>query len=368
MKFGISIQRLTGAVLALGLGAASLAAQQPEAPVTAPPIPNVQAPAASQAGLSTSDTAQPVDPALTIRNQKTLESFEPAANEEYTLGSGDEITLDFPGRPELSTDNKQVIGPDGRITVKLGGAIFVAGLTRSQAEKAIIDALSKYYTDLAVTVRVDKYASNKVRVIGYVQHPGEQLFESTPTLLDAIGKAGLISPMVTNGTTGTASNIGPGVPEICTVYRGNSQAVQVQLREMLMTGNALADMRLRRGDIVYVPEPKQQFVSVLGQVGHPGTVQLTKDSTLTSVLAEAGCCGPTGGYNATIHIIQPSTGRDFKVKYNEVMTIAGQQEYTLHSGDVILVPTSGFNKVTDVIQKVSSVATVISIAALVGLH
>jgi polysaccharide export outer membrane protein len=70
-------------------------------------------------------------------------------------------------------------------------------------------------------------------------------------------------------------NVGPGVPETCTIYRGNSTAVQVNLREMLVTGNALADMRLRRNDIVFVPEPKQQFVSVLGQVGKPGTIPLT---------------------------------------------------------------------------------------------
>jgi polysaccharide export outer membrane protein len=43
-------------------------------------------------------------------------------------------------------------------------------------------------------VSVDKYSSNRVRVIGYVQHPGEIPFEDTPTLLDAIGRAGLITP------------------------------------------------------------------------------------------------------------------------------------------------------------------------------
>src|SRR5271163_4110095 len=41
------------------------------------------------------------DPQLQLSPQKALQSFEPAADEEYTIGPGDEISLDFSGRPEL---------------------------------------------------------------------------------------------------------------------------------------------------------------------------------------------------------------------------------------------------------------------------
>ena len=60
------------------------------------------------------------NPQLKLSPMKTLQSFEPAENEEYALGPGDEISLDFPGRPELS--GKKVVGPDGRITLSLAGA------------------------------------------------------------------------------------------------------------------------------------------------------------------------------------------------------------------------------------------------------
>jgi phosphodiesterase/alkaline phosphatase D-like protein len=33
-----------------------------------------------------------------------------------------------------------------------------------------------------------------------------------------------------------------------------------------------------------------------------------------------------------------ATGKDFVVEYNKAITIAGQKEYTIHSGDVIYVP------------------------------
>jgi polysaccharide export outer membrane protein len=350
MKSAFSISQRVCTALALSLSTALLAAQEPAAQQSASP------------STLTANASQPNEPTLTLRSQKALESFEPPADEEYTLGAGDEITLDFPGQPELA--GKHIIGPDGMITLNLAGAVHVAGLTRATAQKAIVDTLSKYYTDLSVTVSIDKYSANRVRVIGYVQHPGEILFEGTPTLLDAIGRAGLISPTVT--ANGVSSNVGPGIPETCTIFRGNSTSVQVDLRTMLMSGNALADMRLRRNDIVYVPQPKELFVSVMGQVAKPGTIPLTPESTLTTILAEAGCCSQDGGFNPKIHILQPSTGKDTIVEYKKVMTLAGQKEYTLHSGDVIIIPTSGFNKVADVMQKISPVATMVSIAALVG--
>ena len=335
--------------LAWSLCAASLTAQGPATQSPAPAAPAAVAP-------------QPNGPALTIRDQKTLESFEPALNEEYTLGAGDEITLTAPGRPELT--GKQTVGPDGMISLNPVGAIHVADLTREGAAKTIEGRLEKYYNDPSVTISVDKYSSNRVRVLGYVQHPGEIAFEGTPTLLDAIGRAGLLSPTVT--ANGVATNVGPGIPETCTIYRGNDTAVQVELRKLLISGSVLADMRLRRNDIVYVPQPQQLFVSVLGEVAKPGTVPLTSESTLTSVLAEAGCCSESSGFNPLIHILQTSTGKDIKVHYKQLMTLSGQTEFTLHSGDVILVPKTAFNNATYVLQRVSPIATMVSLAALVG--
>ena len=239
----------------------------------------------------------------------------------------------------------------------------LAGLTRTASRcNAIIAALSNFYTDLSVTVRIDKYTSNRVRVLGYVQHPGEIPFEGTPTLLDAISRAGLISPTVSKDGVTTA--IGSGIPELCTVYRGNNETYQVQLRNLLMSGNALADMRLRRNDIIFVPEPKELFVSVLGEVTRPGTIPLTPASTLTSVLAEAGCCSEGGGFAPKIHIIQPSTGKEFDIPYKQLMTVAAQKEYTLHPGDVILIPKSGFFKATYVFQKLSPVTSLAGLATV----
>ena len=140
---------------------------------------------------STADGSQSSDPQLKLSPMKALQNFEPAVNEEYSLGPGDEISLEFTGHPELS--GKKVVGPDGRITLSLVGPIDVADKNRNEVAKLIVNSLSPYYKDLTVTVNVDKYGSNRVIILGSVQHPGVLYFDDTPTLLDVIARAGLLA-------------------------------------------------------------------------------------------------------------------------------------------------------------------------------
>jgi polysaccharide biosynthesis/export protein len=307
---------------------------------------------------NTASDAQTSDPQLKLNPMKALQKFEPAANEEYALGPGDEISLDFPGRPELS--GKKIVGPDGRITVSLIGAINVADKNRQEVAKLLVDALSLYYKDLTVTVNIDKYGSNRVTIIGSVAHPGVLYFDDTPTLLDVLARGGMMANsggLTAGASTGSSTKSSlSGIPERCAIYRGNDQVVWVDLRHLLQSGNSLADMRLRRNDIVFVPAQQEVFISVLGAVMHPGAIPLTPESTMASVLAQAGGLGE-GAKASNIQVIQPSSGKTVTVSLKSLLTVKGTDEVRLHAGDVIYVPTSAFYKTTYVIQRISPIAT-----------
>ena len=311
------------------------------------------------AQASTADEPATSNPQLKVSPMKTLQNFEPAENEEYALGPGDEISLDFPGRPELS--GKKVVGPDGRITLSLAGALNVADKNRNEVAKLVVEALSPYYKDLTVTINIEKYGSNRVVIIGSVQHPGVLYFDNTPTLLDVIARGGLLANAAGNGpSNGTA--VRDGIPERCAIYRGNDQVVWVDLKQLLQSGNSMADLRLRRNDIVFVPAQQEIFVSVLGSVMHAGAIPLTPQSTLASVLAQAG--GLAEGAAANIQVIQPSTGKTVTIPFKSLLTLKGNNEVKLHAGDVVFVPQSGFFKSTYVIQRLSPIASMGAIAAV----
>lgn len=288
------------------------------------------------------------DPQLKLSPLEALRRFEPAADEEYTLGAGDEISIEFPGRAELSS--KDVVGPDGRITLPIAGSIKVAGLTREEAGKTIAGALSSYYTNLVSTVEVTKYGSNHVTLLGNVKNPGAINFDQVPTLLEVLSKGG-----VENSPEG-------GMPEQCVIYRGD-QVMWVDLSELLVSGSPLADLRLRRNDVIFVPALSTRTVSVMGQVQHPGEVALHHDSNLSTVIGSAGGLSDNAGNNPEIQIVHRTKGGKTQyIHFKDLLKPTGGSEISLSPGDVVFVPKSGMAKTGFVLQQLAPFLSLGSIA------
>jgi polysaccharide export outer membrane protein len=307
-------------------------------------------------GMAASQVAESPNPTLKPNPLDALRKFEPAADEEYQVGRGDEIQIDFTGRPELQA--KQVVGPDGRITLPLAGEVMLAGESRSGAAKKIETALAPYYANLSVLVTVMKYTANRVLVLGAVDHPGPVVFDGTPTLLEAITRGGL--PLV-----GPLKR--PQIPDQCAIYRGSDQVMWVQLRQLIDSGNALADIRLRRDDVVYVPDPSDRFVSVMGEVNHPGPVELSNNSTLSSVLAMAGgILTDKAGSNPHVQIVDTKTGTSRTIGFKDLLNTPKGLEITLHPGDIIYVPASGFYRATYFLERLTPLTTLATLAAVNG--
>ncbi|MGA2672915.1 MAG: polysaccharide biosynthesis/export family protein [Terracidiphilus sp.] len=332
-------------VLAIGMVCPRMAmAKLPEDP----PVANDSPRTAQQSGDPAQNT--PPDPKLKISPLEALRKFEPPVNEEYTLGAGDEISIQYPGRPDLAS--KDVIGPDGRTTLPLAGPIEVANLTREAAAQKIAEAMSPYYTNLKATVKVEKYGSNHITLLGDVKNPGTVNFDQTPTLLEVLSKGGIETRPDGN------------VPEQCVIYRGE-KVYWIDLQELLATGSPLADLRLRRNDLVFVPAISTRTVTVMGQVQHPGQIVLKHDSTLASILGETGGLSDGSGSNPELQIVHHSKGdRTQYVRFNDLLKPNGGMEISLYPGDIIYVPKSGLSKVGFVMQQLAPFVTMGSFAAL----
>jgi len=320
---------------ACGLGALAQAQAQTR---TAVPL---QDQTAAQDAIAPETAGQSQEPKLKPNPLEALRKFEPADDEEYRLGRGDEITVDFAGRPDLAA--KLIVGPDGRITLPLAGDVMLDGLTRADAAKAIDSALSGYYANLSAQVTVTKYTANKVLVLGAVDKPGVVTFDGTPTLLEALTRSSLEN--VPNKTA--------QMPERCAIYRGRDQVVWVELKALMDSGNGLADLRLHRDDVIYVPNGAERFVSVLGQVQRPGAVPLTSASTLASVLASAGGFTSAAGNKPHIQIVDPAGGNSRIISLNDVLNPTKSLEITLKPGEIIFVPQSGFYRATYFLERLN---------------
>ena len=213
------------------------------------------------------------------------------------------------------------------------------------------------YANLAVQVSVTKYTANRVLLLGAVEHPGTLTFDGTPTLLEVITRGG-----VDPGPNKTGR-----IPERCAIYRGRDQVVWVELRALISSGNTLADLRLHRDDAVYVPSISERFVSVLGEVQHPGAIPLTYNSTLASVLAEAGGFTDKAGSKPRIQIVDPANGASRILSFKDVLDPVKSLEVQLRPGEIVFVPKSGFYRATYVLERLNPLVSVASMAFYAGV-
>jgi polysaccharide export outer membrane protein len=279
---------------------------------------------------------------------EALRASQPPDADEYELGSGDEISVSVIGRPELS--GPHIVGPDGRITMPMAGPVDIGGLSRDAAGRAISDALKNLYTSSVVTIQVTKYSSNKILLLGDVQHPGVMYFDGVPSLLEAVTRGGAL----------LGNDKVQRMPTTCIIYRGKDQIGTVNLKEAFRAG----DIRLHRGDIVYIPGDQERLVSVLGEVKNPGPIPLRDDSTLVSVLTEAGGITQSAG-NPTIQIINPTTGTIQKVAFKDLLTVHGR-DISMAVGNIIFVPRSGIANVGFFLQQISPAAQIGTIGSLLA--
>jgi polysaccharide export outer membrane protein len=285
-----------------------------------------------------------------ISSFDALQAFkeETTQTDDYLLFDGDDITIEVVGRQELS--GKHRIGPDGRITLPVAGPVILRNLTRTQAADKIYRALSPYYLNIYVTVGVDQYTSNRVIVIGRVENPGEIQFDTPPTLLEILAKAGGL-PLLRKEQVLTR----------CAVIR-KEKILWVDLTRLL-TGDIALNVPLQRNDVVYIPDATDTSVFVLGSVHQPGVYRLTPQMSFMDALAQAGGVNKDGNTHE-LHLIRPHDGVNKKIALEDLLSPDPNLNLAMQEGDIIYVPRSGISKVGYYLQQINPFALLLMIVAL----
>ena len=306
----------------------------------------------SHAQLPSPASGQSVDP---------LQDCEAPANEDYKLGFGDQISINVNDDPKLS--GKQTIGPDGQITFGLAGSIKVENSTRDEAAAKIRAALSRYYTTPpTVIVGVDVYASEYVMVMGAVSSPGPMTFTEPPTLLSVISRAGTGAAQATSAIIGTSS----GVPDRVALFCGDYSIAWEDFKQLLESNDPHIRMPLRRNVVVYVPSPNDRYVTVFGEVNHPGLVQLHDGSTLAEILAEAGgILADKAGRLPKIQVIHEYKGSIETVPFENILQAKSDPKVSLQTGDIVYVPESKASRVAATFEKIGPLISIATISTLI---
>lgn len=167
-----------------------------------------------------------------------------AVDYTYLIGPGDSVEIFVWRNPEVS--DTVVVRPDGKISTPLVEDLDASGKTPTELARSIEGVLSQYIKDPLVTVIVNEFVGRfqeQVRVVGEAAEPRALPFRSNMTLLDVMIAVG--------GLTDFAA----GNKAMITRQTDNGQAqIQVRLEDLVRDGDISANVAMRPGDILIIPE------------------------------------------------------------------------------------------------------------------
>ena len=264
---------------------------------------------------------------LLVSSMASLQAQVPAPatpippNADYRLGPGDAIGVQVFQSPDLSVDAR--VSENGVISYPLVGSVQLGGLSISEAEQKIADALRSggVVRSPQVNIILRQVRGNQVAVLGQVNRPGRFPLETFNTRVsDMLAAAGGVTPG------------GDDVLILTGQRQGQAFRRVIDIPGLFLNQKPEEDVVLAGGDTLYVN--KAPVFYIYGQAQRPGPYRIERGMTVMQALAQGG--GPTarGSQNRLMLHRRDAAGK--------VIETVPQLTDTVRPEDVIYVRESIF--------------------------
>jgi polysaccharide export outer membrane protein len=163
-------------------------------------------------------------------------------NSRYRLRKGDTFDLDFALSPEFN--QTVAVQPDGYITLKGAGSIFVEGQTVPELTETVKAAYAKTLHDPVIAIALKDFEKPYFIASGQVSKPGKYDLRSDLTVTEAVAIAGGFNDKAKHSQVVLFRPV-PG---------GGYEAKLLNVKKLLASRNLSEDVQLQPGDMLYVPQ------------------------------------------------------------------------------------------------------------------
>jgi len=163
-------------------------------------------------------------------------------NPRYQLRKGDSFDLDFALSPEFN--QTVAVQPDGYVTLKAVGTIFVEGQTLPELTETLKSAYAKILHDPVIAIALKDFEKPYFIAAGQVTKPGKYDLRSELTVTQAVAIAGGFNDKAKHSQV-VLFRPAPG---------GMFEARLLDIKKLLASRNLSEDVRLQPGDMLYVPQ------------------------------------------------------------------------------------------------------------------
>ena len=285
----------------------------------------------------------------------------------YRIGPQDRLQITVWEHPELNDPGGEKILPElaGKVVDENGelyypyvGNIHVAGKTVSEVRTELTGELSKYFKKVKLDIRVLSFQSHRAAVVGEVKTPGVQSMNETPlTIAEAISRAGGVNP------DADMSNV---------ALARDGKVYKIDVLSLYAKGNSTQNLLLKDGDVLYIPDHKDNKVLVMGEVNRQQSLQINKGRlSLSQALAEAYGFDLNTARPEEVFVIRPGDMKPeiFQLNAGSPDALILADQFALQAHDTVFVGTAGVTQWSRVLNQIlpGSFTSMMSLAATHGM-
>jgi polysaccharide biosynthesis/export protein len=251
-------------------------------------------------------------------------SVDPVVSDDgYILGAGDRLKLDFFGVPEFSGD--YAVLPNGSVNLPQVGMISLQGYTVQQASQLLTQRYSPILTRPVININVTTTRPVMIAIAGEIERPGAY------SLMSSTGESPMLSRAIQQAEGITRSADLQRVQIRRRTAGGGNEIIAVNLLNLVRSGDARQDIRLRDGDSILIPETKTPDLSLSKQLIATNLASRNSRPIQIAVVGEVLRPGPHSLGNSTV-----SSGTN--------------------SGNTAIATTSGIPTLTQAIQQAGGIS------------
>ena len=288
------------------------------------------------------------------RIRKRLMELEMEEEPAYHMNAGDQVEIRVYDHPDLGMTTR--IGPDGMVGMAFMGQVKLSGRTIAQGAETIREGLAPYVKNPVVSITVCDVQSETATIAGACAKPGVYGVSNSTRLADLYAMAGSSDERLFNGVDVDVADLEHSI------FVRNGEVLPVDFIKAISKGDMLHNIRVRKGDYVFIAQRMEASVIICGEIKNPHKRLFEAGMGLIEALTSAGWMKDTHWSHAIIIRDGLSHPKLYKVDVDGIL--AGKcRNVPLKAGDIIYVPKDDLAEYNVFVNKLMPTAQLFNLIA-----
>ena len=286
------------------------------------------------------------------RNEQRLRELDEENEPAYRMNAGDEIEIRVYDHPDIGV--RTLIGPDGMVGIAFMGQVKLSGLTIAEGAECIGKGLAPYVKNPVVSISILEVKSETATIAGSCKRPGVYVISNSTRLADFYAMAGSSDDRLFNGVDVDAADLDHSI----LVREG--EILPVDFHKAIDKGDPLHNVRIRKGDYVFIAQRMEASIIICGEVNNPHKRLFEQGTGLIEALTVAGWMKDTHWQHVIIIRNSLSNPKFYKVDVDGIL--AGKcRNVELQAGDIVYVPKDNASEYNVFVKKLMPTAQLVSL-------